>query len=171
MNDEKRAERLERLEASLSAYYDIIPADEGELVMRAEFHARGEKYLVIREVNMWSAEDHDYVYVYSGGHLDGRTFDRNVSHTLEDGMARIRPGPEHRSSTLTSIMIYDSIDKCTAKTLKRYSYHRSFRMMLNGWMDHRVSAVITDSSEVVLDRRSGGLRKSLERIATDSDME
>lgn len=44
-------------------------------------------------------------------------------------------------------------------------------MMLNGWMDHRVSAVITDSSEVVLDRRSGGLRKSLERIATDSDME
>lgn len=65
-----RSEAVERLLGSYSAYYDIVPIGRGDLVARCDFHFRGEKYLLTRGVNLWSEEDHEYVYVFSGGRLD-----------------------------------------------------------------------------------------------------
>ena len=42
---------VDRLMRSYSGYYDVSPCDEGDLVARAEFHSRGEKYLLVRGVN------------------------------------------------------------------------------------------------------------------------
>ena len=77
---------VDRLTRSYSGYYDVSPCDEGDLVARAEFHSRGEKYLLVRGVNLWSVEDHEYVYVFAGDKLDGETLEHALQVSIDKGM-------------------------------------------------------------------------------------
>ena len=53
--------RVDRLLETYSVYYDVETCEEGDLVAKACFHSRGEKYLLTRSVNLWSVEDNEYV--------------------------------------------------------------------------------------------------------------
>lgn len=125
---------------SYSRYYDVERCDEDDLFARAEFHSRGEKYLLTRSVNLWSVEDHEYVYFFAGEHLDQESLADARDVSLEEGMSRITPGPDHRSSMITAVLIYNSIDPSCEKAIKSLKEHRDFGLMLRGWMDFRVAA-------------------------------
>ena len=70
MMDPEIRGRVDRLLQSYSAYYDVEECDERDLVAKARFHSRGEKYLLTRGVNLWSVEDHEYVFFFEGTSLD-----------------------------------------------------------------------------------------------------
>lgn len=59
MMDPEIRGRVDRLLQSYSAYYDVEECDERDLVAKARFHSRGEKYLLTRSVNLWSVEDNE----------------------------------------------------------------------------------------------------------------
>lgn len=170
MTDDGRESVIGRLEKSFSSYYDVERIDDGtELRMVASFHSRGESYLLTRSVNLWSVEDHEYVYVFSVGVLDEETFDRCMASSLRDGTDRIHTSTEHRSSTITSIFICDSISHLITKKIKRHTYHRNFKMTLHGWMDHRVAAFGSDTGLIVTDRLGRDLAEIISRSVGNSD--
>ena len=77
----------------------------------------------------------------------------------------IEPGPEHRSSMITTILIYDKIDGNCAESIKKFREHRNFGFMLRGWMDHRVAALETSTSTIVSNRAGRDVAKNLENVA------
>lgn len=164
MCPERRRDVVDRMLGSYSAYYDIEDVSEGDLVARMEFHFRGEQYMLTRRVNLWSEEDHEYVYLFSGGSLDEAGLDAALSLSLDDGRSRIVPGRDHRCSTVTTLLVYDSIDDSAAKRIKYHSHHESFRLMLDGWMDHRVVAVDLSSDRILSGRRARDAVSTVRRI-------
>lgn len=103
MMDPEIRGRVDRLLQSYSAYYDVEECDERDLVAKARFHSRGEKYLLTRSVNLWSVEDNEYVFIYAGDHLDPEGLEHAIQMSSETGMSMIKPSSEHRSSMLSSI--------------------------------------------------------------------
>lgn len=161
--------RLDRILEPYSAYYDVTRMDrDGGPAAIAQFHSRGEKYLLTRSINMWSMEDHEYVFFFTVGDLDDAVYGSCMDISLSEGMFMIHPSSEHRSSTITTIIICDSISQSVTKKIKRHNHHRSFKMTLNGWMDHRVVAV-SASGEVVSDRLGREISENIRRSAGNSD--
>lgn len=164
MDPEGRLDLVERIMESYSVYYDVHRITDGDLVARMDFHFRGEQYMLTRRVNLWSEEDHEYVYLFSGESLDHDGLEDAVSRSLEDGRSRIVPGPDHRRSTITTLLVYGSVDEAAAKRIKRHSHHESYRLMLDGWMDHRVVAVDLGSDRILHGRRARDAVPTIRRI-------
>ncbi len=160
---------VDRLLQSYSTYYDVETCEEGDLVARACFHARGEKYLLTRSVNLWSVEDNEYVFFYAGDHLDPEGLDRAIRMSSETGLSMIKPNTEHRSSMITTVLIYTTLDKCCAKSIKTYREHRNFGFMLRGWMDHRVVALETSTSTISSNRAGRDVARSLSVAAATTE--
>ena len=164
MDPETRG-RVDRLLKTYSVYYDVETCEEGDLVAKACFHSRGEKYLLTRSVNLWSVEDNEYVFVYAGDRLDPDGLEHAIKTSSETGLSMVKPNSEHRSSMITTILIYTSLDKCCTKSIKGYREHRNFGFMLKGWMDHRVAALGISTSTVVSNRAGRDVARNLEAVA------
>ncbi len=155
---------LDRILDSYAAYYDVERVGEGDLVATAEFHLRNERYLLTRSINMWSEEDHEYVYIYSGEYLDHTLLSEAISHSLEDGMDSIVPGKDHRCSSITTVLVYDGVDGLIQRAVRKYSYHKSFKLMMNGWAEHRVVLIDLSSGCITASRRGDDVSKTLRKI-------
>ncbi len=160
----ERLGALERILDSYSAYYDVECSESGDFKATATFHSRGERYLLVKEINMWSEEDHEYVYFYSGERLDGPGLSEAISHSLREGNSRITPGKDHRSSSITTVLVYDTVEGDVPRVVRRYSYHRSFKLMFEGWMDHRIALVDLSKGEVTVSRRGKDVGSNLRKI-------
>lgn len=153
---------LKGLEAIYSGRYDVFQPDDSPWDLRMEYHARDSAYILTRSLEMWSAEDHEYVYVYSGDVLDSRTLESRLESSMSDAMTRIVPGNGHRCSTVTTILLYDSITVDAERSLKKHRSHKSFRLSLDGWVDGRVAALV--NGNVTTDRLGKNLRTILEQL-------
>ena len=165
MIDRKVEAAVDRLLRAYSAYYDVERCHDGNLVAKAFFHSRGEKYLLTRSVNLWSVEDNEYVFVYAGDELVQEDLEHAIQISSKMGMSMIKPNSEHRSSMITTILIFTTIDKCCAKHIRTYREHRDFGFMLRGWMDHRVAALEMSSLNVVSNRAGRDVDKNLYALA------
>ena len=165
MIDRKVEAAVDRLLRAYSAYYDVERCHDGNLVAKAFFHSRGEKYLLTRSVNLWSVEDNEYVFVYAGDELVQEDLEHAIQISSKMGMSMIKPNSEHRSSMITTILIFTTIDKCCVKHIRTYREHRDFGFMLRGWMDHRVAALEMSSLNVVSNRAGRDVAKNLYALA------
>ena len=129
---------LSSLIDSYRAYYDVERVDQGPLRYLASFHSRSEGYVLVKRANLWSADDNEYVMFYTVDRLTEGLLEDLISKSLAHSKELIVPKKGHRSSTVTSIVLCDSVEPKCVKTVKSYRFHRSFRFTLNGWMDHRL---------------------------------
>lgn len=85
----------ERLLLSYSDYFDIIRdtsyKDLSGCVYEAAFHSFSEKYVLVKKVQLWAAEAHEYVFFIRTGHLDEETFRTYNDALLEEGLSRVEP--------------------------------------------------------------------------------
>ena len=69
-----RATFLEIVKDAYSAYYTILPVEEGEeelpLAFRAEYKVRDEQYFFVKSANIWSNEKYEYCFVFSAPSFD-----------------------------------------------------------------------------------------------------
>ena len=105
------------------------------------------------------------MFFYAGDHLDLEGLERAIRMSSDMGLNMIEPGPEHRSSMITTILIFGTMDGNCKRTIKSYREHRNFGFMLKGWMDHRVAALETSTSTIVSNRAGRDVAKNLENVA------
>ena len=72
-----RATFLEIVKDAYSAYYTILPAEEGEeelpLAFRAEYKVRDEQYFFVKSANIWSNEKYEYCWTSLSGRCSRRS--------------------------------------------------------------------------------------------------
>ena len=71
-----RSRYAELLQSSYRRYYNIIPAEElaagpEGLICRCDFDVRNAQYVLSKKNELWSAESHEYCYIFSVSHLTG----------------------------------------------------------------------------------------------------
>lgn len=148
-----------------TAYYDIEPVEDGTaLKALCAYHSRDSQYVLSKKAELWAAENHEYLYLWDAGELDGAGVEEIYRRVLADGEPRVKPHAQHMSTYLTAVVLYDSADPKTLTQLKKLKKRREFRLSLHGWMEFRIAAVDVSTAKVTANRAGKPLEKDLERM-------
>ena len=125
-----RAEFLEVVKDAYSAYYTILPAEEEEsglpLAFRAEYNVRDEQYFFVKSANIWKNEKHEYCYVFSAPAFDAALARECIDFSLREMLPKVKPHKEHQYTNCKVILIADSFDAETVRTVKKAKYSKSY---------------------------------------------
>lgn len=147
---------------TLSAYYDIEPVkNRTPLQAICSFHARDSRYVLSKKAELWAAEHHEYLYLYSVSHLDLETLRSLWEQMLEDGIPRIKPHIQHMYTYLTAVIFYETAEADALEQLKRFKRRREFKLSLHGWMESRIAAVDRSTAALTVNRAGRTLKKDL----------
>ena len=146
-----REEFLEKFLSVYKQWYDVVLAapEEAPFSAYAEFHEHQSGYMLVRKAEMWSADRHEYVYIYSMPHLDVDTAKHCTEKSTVQGLEKVDPVPGHMCSGIVSIFICDSADPEAVQLLKKYRWRKSFQFSLRGWAEAHTALVLTGDSTVV----------------------
>ena len=162
---ELRAEAAQRLKNAFSAYYDVeeIPG-EGPLKALCAYHSRDSQYVLVKKAELWAAESHEYLYLWSLEQLEEGDLEEIFRRVLEDGEPRIRPHAQHMYTYLTALILYDRTDPQTLARLTKLKRRREYKLSLHGWMEFRIAAVDVSTGEITVNRSGRSMAKELRRL-------
>lgn len=156
---------LEKLKKAYAAYFDIEEIDDGTgLKAVCAYHTRNSQYVLVKKAELWAAENHEYLYLWDIGTLDGAAVEKIFRHTLADGEPRIKPHTQHMYTYLTAVALFDSASPDALEQLKKLKRRREFKLSLHGWMEFRIAAVDLSTGEITVNRAGKALAKDLERL-------
>ena len=125
-----REEFLEVVKDAYSAYYTILPAEEEEsglpLAFRAEYNVRDEQYFFVKSANIWKNEKHEYCYVFSAPGFDPALAERCIDFALQEMLPKVKPHKEHQYTNCKVILIADSFDEETIRTVRKKKFSKSY---------------------------------------------
>lgn len=160
-----RQATLERLQEAYATYYDIESVDDGSaLKALCAYHLRDSQYVLVKRAELWAAESHEYLYLWSLDRLDDPALDELYQRVLDDGEPRVKPHSQHMYTYLTAVVLYDSADPRTLARLKKLKKRREYKLSLHGWMEFRIAAVDLSTVEIFTNRSGKTLEKDLKRL-------
>lgn len=150
----------EKIIESYSGYYDIDrneafgstgsasenPAPDA-LVARMDLHIKESSYVLLKRNVLWEAGSHEYAYLFRVKTLTSDDYQKLETYVLSNGMKRINPGPGHKCSILSMIIIADHADSGAISRIRRCRIHKSFRFALDGWMDFRTGLAVLSTGK------------------------
>lgn len=155
----------ERLLTIFSAHYDIERgSDDSALKACCAFHSRDSQYVLSKKVELWAAEHHEYLYLYSLSELDETALESVCQQTLELGTPLVKPHAQHMYTYLTALVLCDQADKQALGALKKKKHRREFKLSLHGWMEFRIAAVDLSTGEITTNRAGKAFGKDLKRM-------
>ena len=156
---------VEHLKKVYSAYYDIEAVDDGTgLQAVCAYHLRDSQYVLVKQAELWAAESHEYLYLWSLERLDLPALEAVFRRVLEDGEPRIRPHSQHMYTYLTAVVLYDRADPDALAQLKKLKKRREYKLSLHGWMEFRIAALEVSTGEVTVNRSGKSMQKDLRRL-------
>ena len=138
-----REDVLKRILRVYVSSYDSTKREvEGDpLVVTADFHEHQSGFILIRKAEMWSADRHEYAFIYSVPKLTKELFEECVQRTRELGEPKIDHSFGHMCTNLVSIFLSDEADEEAVKALRKYRFRKSFRFTINGWTEAHTALV------------------------------
>ncbi|MGI5962535.1 MAG: hypothetical protein ACOX7N_02315 [Lawsonibacter sp.] len=156
---------VEHLKGVYTAYYDIESVeDETGLKAICAYHMRDSQYVLVKKAELWAAESHEYLYLWSVDVLDEAKLQEIFRFVLEDGEPRVRPHAQHMYTYLTAVVLYDRADPEALAQLKKLKKRREYKLSLHGWMEFRIAALEASTGEVAVNRSGKAISKDLRRL-------
>lgn len=155
----------EHLLAIFSSHYDIEPRS-GSSALKAccAFHSRDSQYVLSKKAELWAAEHHEYLYLYSLPKLDEAALEEACRQTLELGTPLVKPHAQHMYTYLTALVLCDEADEQALRALTKKKHRREFKLSLHGWMEFRIAAVDLSTGEITTNRAGKPFGKDLKRM-------
>lgn len=168
MQSSTREEILEKLLKSYKTYYDITMFGEEDKPLRArcDFHEHSQRYMLSRKIEIWSANSHEFLYLFEMPQLTLEEYERCRDFVYEDGMSRMEVGPGHMYSYLTPIFICNSCEAEARKAIKKCRIYKSFHFSLHGWMDFHTAVVSLEEGRIDSNRSGRYVAKILKKIVS-----
>lgn len=160
-----RQDMVERLKQAYAAYYDVESVDDGTaLKALCAYHMRDSQYVLVKKAELWAAESHEYLYLWSLDRLDVPAVEEIFRRVLENGEPRVKPHSQHMYTYLTAVALYDSADPQALAQLKKLKKRREYKLSLHGWMEFRIAAVDVSNGEITVNRGGKTMEKELKRL-------
>ena len=157
---------VEYFKRAYAAYYDVEPVEDGTALKAVcAYHLRNSRYVLVKKAELWAAESHEYLYLWSLDSLTGENVDEIFRRVLEDGEPRVKPHAQHMHTHLTAVVLCDGADPRALAQLKKLKRRREYKLSLHGWMEFRIAAVDLSAVEVPANRSGKVLEKDLKRMA------
>ena len=102
-----REEAVNRLCDIYSGEFDVRLCEEHRkpLAAQMDFYAESSKYVLSKKAKLWEANSFEYVYLFNVPHLTKEIYDQCEKLAYDEGMARIKPGPNHMYTYITALFV------------------------------------------------------------------
>ena len=158
---ELRQAMEERLAQAYTAYFDVERVDKAPMYAVCSYHSRSSQYVLVKSAELWAAENHEYLYLYSLPRLDTAAANAIMDGVIADGEPRIRPHPQHMYTHLTAVVLCDQIAPEVPAHLNTLKKRRDYKLSLHGWMEFRIAAVDLSTGEIFTNRSGKTLIRDL----------
>ncbi len=159
-----RQEALENALRAYSVYYDIVREDCAPWAATADFRACDEQYFLMKSNKMSEVNSFEYVYFAEQESFSLEEVQKLDELAWETAMARVQPGPNHRNSDVTLVLIADRFAPEVVKFLKKLRRYKSYHHRFYGWSQYRVVALEASSGVLAFNRMGSDLKKLFRNI-------
>ena len=157
---------LDKILKSYENNFNIEKIDNDDEIFAAKafFHSRGEKYILVKKAKIWAMETNEYVYFSTKEISTIEELSEIVQTAYVEGMKEIKPHSEHMCSTISLIIINESISSELVKDIKKIKKHKSFKFSFHGWMDLKVVAVDLSQNQIYTNAKANDMKKMYAQI-------
>ena len=156
---------LNTLLKSYRGYYDIRTEDvEAPFAAEAAFHTHDEQFFLVKSAKLSEAESNEYVFFYTGESLDLSQARKLDQCAWERGLSRVKPGPNHRNTDVTLVLLAERITPDAADFLKKSKHYQSYRFTFHGWSGYRAVALETSTGTLFHNKQGKDLKKLFRNI-------
>jgi len=141
------------------AGFDVVEHEEQRegLVAEAHMHVIQSQCLVFKELQMWTADADEYVYIYRVPHLTGELCKKYIDEAYSDGMPKIDLDhvsfkKQHMCTHLVALFLCDEIDPEAAARIRKCKVYKNFLFSIKGWMEMHTAAVNLSDGTVIFNR-------------------
>ena len=105
---------LNSLLAAHEAWFDVSRNQEfaGRVFPGyAEFHTRGEQYVLVKRAKLWEVASHEYIFFAESDHLIASEISELIEFVKTQGIKKVNPDePNHMQSFISLVVITDAAD-------------------------------------------------------------
>ena len=156
---------LDKALHSYEAYYTIerehpLPP----FAAQAEFSAHGESYFLVKRAKYAEIDAKEFLYFALEDVLTAERAEELAALAWTDGMAKVKPHPNHRSSDVILVIFTGRLTPEAARAVKRVRYYRSYYLGLQGWSHFRLVALEPPRGALAHNRQGEGPAKLMRKI-------
>ncbi len=153
----------EKLESVLKAYtrfYNIKRDDvEPPFDAEAEFISHNEQYILVKSAKIAEIDSNEFVYFKSVDRLTEENLTELDKTAWERGLSKVNPGPGHRNSDVSLIIIADKIDEDAFKLARKLKHSKSYLFTFHGWSNYKLIAIDLSDNRTTFNRQGRTLKK------------
>ena len=158
-------ETFQMLLKSYKRYYNIKTEDVAEpFAAEAVFHTHDEQYFLVKAARLAEADAHEYVFFVTADEINLTEVQSLDETAWMEGLSRVVPHVNHRSSDITLIILAEHISADAAEYIKRVKRYKSYRHTLQGWSNYSLVAMETSTGGFFSNRRGRNLKKLFSNI-------
>ena len=162
-------ETLERLLQSYSHYYNIKrESSVPEFCAEAEFKLFDEQYFLVRSARLSESNSRELLFFAKVDVLDAKKAAELAVTAWEEGMRRVEPGPNHRCTDISLVIIAGETTPEVAAAVKKIKKTQSYKFGFQGYSHLRLAVYDLSKSTVMRNRMGDTLEKVISNIFTIS---
>ena len=160
---------LEIVQDAYSAYYTILPAEEGQeelpLAFRAEYKVRDEQYFFVKSATIWNNEKNEYCFVFSAPSFDAALAEKCIDFSLAEMLPKVKPHKTHQYTNCKVILIADEISDDVIELVKKRSFSKSYGFLsTHGYTELLAAAVDLRKEKTYTNKVGNGLSKFFDKL-------
>ena len=146
-------------------YYNVnTQTPEPPFSAEAVFASHNEQYFLIKAAKVADIDTNEYVYFAKCDRLGQDDLERLDNTAWEMGLSKVKPGPGHRNTDVTLVIIADSMDDDVKKSLRKMHHYKSYKFGFNGWSNYRLVAIECSCGKAFYNHQGRSLKKLVGNI-------
>ena len=155
-----KEEKRESVLKSYTRFYNIKREEvEPPFDAEAEFISHNEQYILIKSAKIADMDSNEFVFFKTEERLTSGRLSELENIAWETGLSRVIPGPGHRNSDVTLVIIADSIDEDAFKLAKKIKHSKSYKFTFHGWSNFKLIAIDLSTGRLTYNRHGQVLKK------------
>ncbi len=156
---------LDRIVASFYRYYDVNTTDPIEpFDVEATYRGKDMQYMLVKKAKVFETENYEFVYFRKTENLSEELFHMLEEAAWGDGMKRVVPHENHRSSDVTLVIVADNVEPACEPLIKKAKRQQSYSFGFQGYSAFRLVVCDLSKGSVLSNRRGSDLKKTVNNI-------
>lgn len=156
---------LEKVLRAYEAYYNVNrDTAKSPFAAEAVFHSHDEQFFLMKSVKLGEAESNEYVFFATPDTLDAGELRMLDAAAWTEGLARVKPHPNHRNTDITLVILGDTVTEDAFSLVSKIQHYKSYRLGFQGWSHYRLIVVEESSGRMAYNRQGQSLKKLFSNI-------
>jgi len=114
---------------------------------------------LIKSAKIADIDSNEFVFFKMEERLTSERLSELAEISWKTGLSRVIPGPGHRNSDVTLIIIADSIAEDAFKLARKIKHSKSYKFTFHGWSNFKLIAIDLSSNRLTYNRHGQVLKK------------